>query len=101
MPSFGRPIFTATILDPQTQSRRTGLWFADDDGALRLAIQEGDPIAGEKGGRVRKLDILNYVLGSPAQTRSFNRRGVLIYRVSFSKHQQAIIRSTIPGVPND
>jgi hypothetical protein len=101
MPSFGQPIFTAKILDPQTQSRHTGLWFADDDGALRLAIQEGDPIAGEKGGRVRKLDILNYVLGSPAQTRSFNRRGVLIYRVSFSKSRQAIIRSTIPGVPND
>jgi hypothetical protein len=100
MPSNGRIILKARITK-QNGVLRSGVWFTDDDFALRLAIREGDVIPGDRGGRVRVIRILESVFESPAQTRSFNRRGEMIYRVSLDAGRQAIMKSTMPGVQVD
>ena len=75
----------------------SGIWFTDDDSALRLVLREGDVIPGDRGGRVRDIKFLEHIADSPTQTRSFNERGELIYRVSFGPGRQAIVKSTLPG----
>ena len=99
----GGAIFTALAGEPRSVVGRKGVWFTDDDSALRLAIKEGDRIDGGvhgRLGRIRSLSILEHVIGSPAQTRSFNNRGDLIYRASFNGGRQAILKSTVPGARN-
>jgi hypothetical protein len=62
-------------------------------------IREGDVISGPRGGTIRSLSVLEQVPGSPAQTRSFNGRGEIIYRVTFTTGRQAIVKSKLPGPP--
>jgi hypothetical protein len=58
---------------------QSGVWFTDDDSALRLAVKEGDVMQG-RGGRIRTVRILEAVSDSAAQLRSINVRGEMIYR---------------------
>jgi hypothetical protein len=101
MPVYGRPIFSARTFNPQTRLRSAGIWFTDDDNALRLVIREGDRLEGDNPARIRTLNILERVAGSPSQTRSFNSKGALIYRAALFGGRQAIVQSNIPGTWND
>ena len=58
----------------------SGIWLTDDDGALRLAIREGDVISGEHGGRIRGLKFLEHIADSPTADPHYNEHGDLIYR---------------------
>jgi hypothetical protein len=97
MPGNGRPFLKALVRGSKGNARSAGLWFTDDDSALRLLIREGDTIPGGKGGRIRLLNVLEEVRQSPAQTRSFDDRDSVLYRVSFFGGRQAIVLSTVPG----
>jgi hypothetical protein len=97
MPGNGRPVLKALVRGPKGSLRRAGLWFTDDDSALRLVIREGDTIPGAKGGRIRLLSALEHVAQSPAQTRGFDYHADLLYRVSYFGGRQAIVLSKVPG----
>jgi hypothetical protein len=94
-------VTAARIFDPRTHLRSTGIWFTDEDNALRLVIREGDRLAEDEPARVRTLNILERVSGSPSQTRSFNAKGALIYRAALFGGKQAIMQSNIPGTWSD
>ncbi len=96
MPANGRPLLKATTQVGQGARRTAGVWFTDDDVALRLALREGDTLPGPKGGRIRSLCVLERVEGSATQTRSFDQTGDFVSRVSFDLGRQAIVKTDIP-----
>jgi glucose/arabinose dehydrogenase len=80
-----------------TAGNRTGLWVADDVGALHLVLRTGSPIqVGSATKTLRSLTVLSVVPGSPAQTRSINAGDQLIYRAFFTDGSQAILTATLP-----
>ncbi len=80
-----------------TTANDVGLWAADGTGALRLLLQEGDTIG---GATVKTFTVLSSVLGSPAQTRSFNNDGSVIVRVTDTTNAKHIVHIAIPqGMP--
>lgn len=76
-----------------TTANDVGLWAADGTGALRLLLQEGDTIGAST---VKSFTVLSSVLGSPAQTRSFNDYGSVIVRVTDTTNAQHIVHIAIP-----
>ena len=95
------PIFTATLVAGQggvTASNATGLWAMASDGALQLLFRTGDKImlddATER--KVRSFSVLKAVPGSVGVTRSFNDRGVVIWKATFTDGTQGVIQTAIP-----
>ena len=98
------PVFLADLTVPSpgkpnpakvTPKNNTGIWAIDSAGDLRLIVREGDLFPGTTLS-IRALGLLGKVSGSPAQTRSFNARGELIYRASLSDGSEAIVRARLP-----
>ena len=87
----GRPLFVASIRTKRGTD--TGLWATDSLGALRLLLRKGDAIGDSK---VKTFVVLSSVLGSAAQTRSFNNNGSVIVRVTDSKSAQHLLRIAVP-----
>lgn len=71
----------------------TGLWGTDSSGALRLLIREGDVVGTSA---VKSFTVLSSVLGSPAQTRSFNRIGSVIVRATDLTGAQHLLHIAVP-----
>ncbi len=98
------PVFLADLAVPLsgrpnpakiTASNDTGVWAVDSNGALRLIAREGDTFPGTNL-TVRALSLLGNVAGSPAQTRSYNSHGELIYRATLSDGSEAIAKARVP-----
>lgn len=101
MPDNGRAIVKATVRDESTLARSHGIWFTAEgyDGnanVLKLLIREGDFIPGVTGGPLQSFNALEYVSGSPMQTRSFNNVGEFICRGTFADGSQALLRAELP-----
>ena len=93
----GRPLFVASIrkISGSTVSAAndTGLWATDSRGTLRLMLREGDAIGTSA---VKSFVVLSSVLGSPAQTRSFNNGGSVIIRVTDATGAQHLLHIAVP-----
>ena len=70
-----------------------GLWATDSSGELRLLLREGDAIGTST---VKTFTVLSSVVGSPAQTRSFNRIGSVIVRATDMTGAQHLLHIAVP-----
>ena len=70
-----------------------GLWATDSFGELRLLLREGDIIGAST---VKTFAVLSSVVGSPAQTRSFNNTGSVIVRVTDLLGAQHLLHIAVP-----
>jgi hypothetical protein len=103
LPEGRGPLFTATMASKIgtsspgpggiTTANDTGLWGTDSAGTLHLLLQEGQAI-GES--TVKSFAVLTSVLGSPAQTRSFNEQGSVIVKVTDAANAQHLLLIAIP-----
>jgi hypothetical protein len=96
LPEERGPLFTAKLrIGPGgvTSGNDVGLWAVDSAGTLHLIAREGALIEGKT---LRKFTILSAVAGSPAQRRSYNAKGALIYRAYFIDGSQALLRVQLP-----
>lgn len=94
LPETRGPLFVATLANGGvTSANDTGLWATDGLGGHHLLIREGDAFA---GARVRSFTVLSSVLGSPAQTRSFNNNGGVILRVTDTTGAQHLVQIAVP-----
>jgi len=96
MSDDGRVIFKARVRNDTTLERRTAIWFTDASDSLRPLVKEGDVIPGTAAGPVEALGFLERVDASPAQTRSFNGGGAVIFRATFADGSQAVVKATLP-----
>jgi hypothetical protein len=96
MPDDGRAIFKARVRNESTLERSRGIWFTDESNVLRLLIREGDSIPGRTGSPVQSFSALEYVNGSPTQSRTFNKAGDGIFRARFADGSQALIKAVLP-----
>ena len=76
-----------------TTATDTGLWATDSTGALRLLLQEGDPIGTST---VKTMVVLSSVAGSFAQTRSFNSGGSVLVKVTDLLGVQHLLHIAVP-----
>jgi hypothetical protein len=76
-----------------TTANDTGLWATDSRGDLHLILREGDPIGAST---VKTITVLSSVVGSPAQTRSFNNSGFVLARVIDATGAQHLLRVLVP-----
>ncbi len=90
VPAAGRPN-PARI----TASNASGVWAVDSNGVLRLIVRQGDTFPGSAL-TIRALTVLGNVVGSPAQTRSFNGHAELVYRATLSDGSEAIAKARVP-----
>ena len=92
------PLFVATLRSkPATRKSSTGLWAVDSSGAPQLLLRTGGEVqVGAEAKGLRDFTALNAVSGSPAQTRSFNSAGQLIYRALFTDGTEAIQTIALP-----
>ena len=92
-PSRG-PIFTATLKGGSVISgNATGAWGVDFTGATRLLFRSGDVIGGKT---VKSFTMLNALVGTIGNTRSFNDSGQLLWLATFTDKTTAIIKTEIP-----
>ena len=97
MPDGARgPLFVGKLLVPKagepnaariTAANGTCVWAADSFGALRLIARTGDRFDAQR--KVTALTLLNNMLGSPSQRRSFSDDAI-IYRATLSDGSQHI-----------
>ena len=76
-----------------TKADDVGLWATDSFGALRLLMREGDAIGASM---VKTFTVLSSVVGSPAQTRSYNNTGGVIVRVTDATGAQHLVQISVP-----
>jgi hypothetical protein len=103
LPEGRGPIFVASmhskigITSPGpggiTTANDVGLWATDSLGALRLLLQEGDAIGSST---VKTFVVLSTVVGSPAQTRSFNSGGSVIVKATDVLGAQHLLHIAVP-----
>ena len=65
----------------------------DSTGALRLLLQEGDAIGTST---VKTFVVLSSVVGSPAQTRSFNSGGSVVVKATDALGAQHLLQIAVP-----
>ncbi len=103
LPEGRGPIFVATMHSKSgaaspgpggiTTANDVGLWATDSFGALRLLIRKGDAIGAST---VRSFTVLGGVIGSPAQTRSFNSLGSVIVKATDTTGAQHLLHIAVP-----
>ena len=94
LPEGRGPIFLATIRGNLiTTANDTSLWATDSNGALRLVLQEGDAIGTST---VKTFAVISSVVGSPAQTHSFNNVGSIIVKATDAVGAQHLIYISVP-----
>lgn len=92
LPEGRGPLFVASLINRTgttlpalpgpggiTTANDVGLWATDSLGGLRLLLQEGDVIGAST---VKTFVVLSSVVGSPAQTRSFNSGGSVMVKAT-------------------
>ena len=103
LPEGRGPLFVATMHSKTgtaspgpggiTTANDVGLWATDSLGALRLLLQEGDAIGAST---VKTFTVLSSVVGSPAQTRSFNNSGSVIVKATDATGAQHLLHIAVP-----
>jgi hypothetical protein len=103
LPEGRGPLFVATMHSKTgpaspgpggiTTANDVGLWATDSSGELRLLLREGDAIGAST---VKTFTVLSSVVGSPAQTRSFNNSGSVIVRVTDLLGAQHLLHIAVP-----
>ena len=103
LPEGRGPIFVATMHSKTgtaspgpggiTTANDTGLWATDSFGVLRLLIREGDAIGAST---VNSFTVLSSVVGSPAQTRSFDKTGGVIVKATDLTGAQHLLHIAVP-----
>ena len=96
LPFGGSPMFVATMHSKRgivSGANDAGLWGTDSSGALRLLLREGDEIGAST---VKAFTVISSVIGSPAQTRSFNKAGSVIVRVTDTVGAQHLLHIAVP-----
>ena len=103
LPEGRGPLFVATMHSKTgpaspgpggiTTANDVGLWATDSSGELRLLLREGDAIGAST---VKTFMVLSSVVGSPAQTRSFNNSGSVIVRVTDLLGAQHLLHIAVP-----
>ena len=103
LPEGRGPIFAASMASKigttspgpggVTTANDVGLWATDSFGALRLLMREGDAIGAST---VKTFTVLSSVVGSPAQTRSYNNTGGVIVRVTDATGAQHLVHIAVP-----
>lgn len=94
LPEGRGPLFVAKLANGGTTTANDmGLWAADSTGALRLLLREGDALGTST---VQTFTVLSTVLGSPAQTRSFNNGGSIILRATDATGAQHLLSIAVP-----
>lgn len=100
---FMQPIFVAGLALGEDVNKRndTGFWITDFNGNPRLAIREGQTFDVRGIPKtVKAFKPLATVVGSPAQTRSHNSAGAVVYQIVFTDLSTAIVRTTaLPFLP--
>lgn len=74
-----------------------GVWAMGSAGDLRLIVRTGDIL--RVGGQPKTLSLINIlepVLGSPGQGRSYNHASDLVFRATFTDRTQAVMRVPLP-----
>ncbi len=103
LPEGRGPIFVASMVSKigttspgpggVTTANDVGLWATDSFGALRLLMREGDAIGASL---VKTFTVLSSVVGSLAQTRSYNNTGGVIVRVTDATGAQHLVQISLP-----
>ncbi len=94
LPEGRGPLFVAKVANGGTTTANDmGLWATDSTGALRLLLREGDALGTST---VQTFTVLSTVLGSPAQTRSFNNGGSIILRATDATGAQHLLSIAVP-----
>ncbi len=74
-----------------------GLWTADLEGPVRLALREGDAVNVRGESRtVYVLNVLGVVPASSGATRAFNRQRQVAVQVTFTDFTEAILIIDLP-----
>ena len=76
-----------------TTANDTGLWATASDGSLMLILREGDTFGTRT---VKKFQALEFIVGSPGQSRSFNAARELVTLLTFTDGSQSLVQITIP-----
>lgn len=88
-PEYRGPLFVASLKGPGvTTANDIGLWATDSTGILQLALREGSAIGGKT---VKSFVALSTVVGSPAQTRSFNSSGHMLIKMTDTQLAQHLV----------
>ena len=90
------PIFSASLLPGASGAsilNDTGLWATTSSGELMLICRTGNAFAGRI---ITKFSAIDYVAGSPGQSRSFNTTRDLVLSLVFQDGSQSVVRVTIP-----
>ena len=106
LPEGRGPLFVASLINRTgttlpalpgpggiTTANDVGLWATDSTGALRLLLQEGDAIGTST---VKTFVVLSSVVGSPAQTRSFNSGGSVVVKATDALGAQHLLQIAVP-----
>ena len=106
LPEGRGPLFVASLINRTgttlpalpgpggiTTANDMGLWATDSLGALRLLLQEGDAIGAST---VKTFVVLSSVVGSPAQTRSFNSGGSVMVKATDALGAQYLLHLAVP-----
>jgi uncharacterized repeat protein (TIGR01451 family) len=96
LPSGLGPVFVATLtpgVGGVTSANDTALWVRTSGGDLRVALREGDAVAGRT---VKSFKILGSVSGSPDQRRAFNGSRQMVALGSFTDGFSSLVRIDVP-----
>lgn len=96
LPEGSGPLFLATLAQGPgavTAADDLGLWGMSSGGQLRLLMREGATFGSST---IKAFTVLSSVSGSAAQTRSFNKVGAVVVRVTDATGAQHIVQIAIP-----
>ena len=94
MPDGLGPVFVATAGGSGvTSANDNGMWVQGPDGALHLALREGQQIGARL---IVKFRVLTETPGSVSQSRSFNSNRQLLAQVYFAGGGTSIVRIDVP-----
>jgi hypothetical protein len=102
LPDQGGAVFVANLIGGVggvTPSVNQGIWAVTADGKVHLVACKGDVIAVDDNGTTKTIGALSIFTPPTAtggQTRNFNRRGDLIYKVRFTDRTQGLYKVIFP-----
>ena len=100
LPDQGGVVFLANLTGASGGVKSTnnqGIWAADAGGNLHLVARKGDALMINGTLKmVSALSVFTSSAGTAGQTRSFNRAGDLVYKVTFTDKTQAIQKVVFP-----